>query len=225
MNAAFLNVEHLAAFLAALPGGAPEGVIFDCDGVLVDSCPANIRYYNLLREGVGLPPMTPAQERYVHMSTARQAVEAIIPPALLSAMGEVARRIDYDRDIRPLMLPHEGLHDFLDACRIRGLRLGVHTNRNDGMAALLRDFRLEGYFDPVMTVAVAPPKPDPEGSLRILRAWALPPERVVFVGDSQTDQQAAARAGIPFLGFRAPDLGPAAGSFADLRAALEAVRP
>ena len=37
------------------------GIIFDCDGVMVDSRDVNIGYYNLLLREVGKPPITPEQ--------------------------------------------------------------------------------------------------------------------------------------------------------------------
>jgi phosphoglycolate phosphatase len=41
-------------------------------------------------------------------------------------------------------------------------------------------------------------KPDPEPLLATLRGLDAPPERAVFVGDSEQDELAAERAGVPF---------------------------
>lgn len=220
-----LSVASLVASLYKAFGGSPDGIIFDCDGVLVDSGPANIHYYNLLRQGVGLPPITPEQERYVQMSTAQQAVDAIIPPALRSALREVTRGISYATDILPLLAPFEGLDELLEACRARGLRLGVDTNRLDGMPALLDKCGLNGVFEPVITAAVVPPKPDPAGIRLILEQWKMPAARVLFLGDSTTDRDAAAAVGVPFLAFRNPDLSPmgCCCSYDELLTALETV--
>lgn len=203
-----LNVAALVASLYKTFGGSPDGIIFDCDGVLVDSGPANVHYYNLLREGVGLPPITPDQERYVQMSTAQQAVDAIIPPPLRSALREVTQGISYARDILPLLAPFEGLSELLKACRARGLLLGVDTNRLDGMPALLDKCGLAGVFKPIVTAASVPPKPDPAGLRLILDQWGKPAGRVLFLGDSTTDRDAAAAVDMPFLAFRNPDLSP-----------------
>ena len=46
------------------------GVIFDCDGVIIDSRATNGIYYNRILEHFGLPPMTPEKERYSFMATA-----------------------------------------------------------------------------------------------------------------------------------------------------------
>lgn len=222
---ACLNVASLVDTFRKIYGGGPDGIIFDCDGVLVDSGPSNIRYYNLLRTGLGLPPMSPEQERYVHMSTAEQAIDAIIPRSLRPALRDVVRRISYSRDIMPLLKPFEGLRELLDACRERGLRLGVHTNRFDTMPLLLEHCELTGYFDPVITAAEAPAKPDPAGARMVLARWGMPAGRALFLGDSTTDRDAAGGAGVPFLAFRNPDLSSlgCCCAYADMLAALETV--
>lgn len=201
MNACMNGADLAAAFVRTF-GGSPEGIIFDCDGVMVESRAANTHYYNLLRRGVGLPPMTPEQERYVHMSTTQEAINRIIPPHLLPAVGEVARNISYVDEIQPLLRPMPGLPALLEACLKQGLRLAVDTNRGDSMEPLLKQFAMESMFHPVVTsLSVPEPKPAPDGALLILGAWDLPPEKALFVGDSSTDRMAAAGAGIPFLAF------------------------
>lgn len=203
-----LNAASLAGTLSRFYERGPDGIIFDCDGVLVDSAPTNIRYYNLLRERLGLPPMSEEQERYVHMSTVAQAIDAIIPAPLRPALREVSASVSYTRDILPMVKPFDGLRELLEACRQRGVRLGVHTNRMGTMPELLAHCDLTGYFDPVITVALAQPKPHPEGTLLVLERWGLPPERALFIGDSTTDRDAAQAAGVPFLAFRTDNLSP-----------------
>lgn len=201
-----LSAEELATWMRHVYGGSPEGIIFDCDGVIVDSCAGNIHYYNLLRKALELPPITMEQAQYVQMSTAEQALDAIIPMPLRPALRDAARTISYRRDILPLLQPYDGLRDLLEACRQRGLRLGVHTNRLDGMDDILNKCELEGFFNPVITAASGPAKPHPYGTKIIVSQWNLPPSRLLFVGDSTTDRDAAAGAGVPFLAFRNPDL-------------------
>lgn len=217
------RAQDLASWIADSCGGLPSGIIFDCDGVIIDSAAANLHYYNLLRRELGLPPLSPEQEHYVQMSTAQQAIEAIIPAPLMPALREVTRHISYRRDIVPLLRPTEGIHSLLERCRSLGIRMGVHTNRRDGMGEVIRTCRFEGFFDPVVTVATALPKPDPDGAFQVLRAWNLPADATLFLGDSSTDKGAADGAHIPFLPYRNPDLGTDAlcMDFSDLERALE----
>lgn len=221
------TADELAAWIISACGGRPKGIIFDCDGVIIDSATANVHYYNLLRRELGLPLLTPEQEHYVQMSTAQQAIEAIIPAPLMPALREVTRRISYRRDIVPMLRPTEGIHKLLEHCRALGLRMGVHTNRRDGMGDVIKNCRFEGFFDPVVTVARAQPKPDPDGAFQVLREWNVSAREALFVGDSSTDRDAARGAGIPFLPYRNPHLETPGfcRDFADLETALELTNP
>ena len=91
------------------------GVIFDCDGVLLDSRESNSIFYNRVLAVFGLPPMTPEQEKYCFMATAGQALRHIVPPALHQRIDEVvSHHVVYDRDIVPLLRLQEGFRPFVD---------------------------------------------------------------------------------------------------------------
>lgn len=74
------SVTTLASLLERTFPAGLSGLIFDCDGVMVDSRDVNIGYYNLLLREVGKPPITPEQAGYVQMSTAKEALEYIFSP-------------------------------------------------------------------------------------------------------------------------------------------------
>jgi phosphoglycolate phosphatase-like HAD superfamily hydrolase len=57
-------------------------IIFDCDGVMFDSRRANEAFYNYIRSHFGLPPLSPGEVDYVHMATAEDSVNYIMPPEL-----------------------------------------------------------------------------------------------------------------------------------------------
>ncbi|MEI3479783.1 MAG: hypothetical protein V8Q84_12680 [Bilophila sp.] len=73
------SVSVLASRLAETFPEGLAGLIFDCDGVMVDSCRVNIAYYDLLLREVGRPPVSEAQAEYVQMSTAKEALEYLLP--------------------------------------------------------------------------------------------------------------------------------------------------
>ena len=179
-----------------------KGLIFDCDGVLVDSRDANIAYYNLLLAELGKPPLTPAQEAYAQMASSRQAVEQVLTPEEMELVPAICARKPYRETALPLLKLEPGLEDLLPWLKQRGVRMAVHTNRGRGMEDVLDRFDLHGFFDPVITVQHVLPKPDPEGVLRILEVWGLNPTEVGFVGDSETDMGAARAAGVPLLAYK-----------------------
>jgi len=183
-----------------------KGLIFDCDGVLMDSRESNITYYNLLRSRLGLPLMSKADEDFVHMATFEKSLERAIPAALLPQLRHAAANISYTRDIMPLLAPAAGLRSCLDSLVSKGIELGICTNRSGSMFTILERFSMDKYFSQVITVLQAPPKPSPDGLLAILKAWNAHSSDVVFIGDSSLDQQAAANAGMRFWAFANPQI-------------------
>ena len=179
------------------------GVIFDCDGVIVDSRESNTVFYNRVLEHFNLPPMTPEQEKFCFMATAMQALLHIVPPHLHKQISYVTSEVvNYHRDIMPMLRLQPGFVDFIDYLRDKQVRMSVHTNRRlEGIQTVLDIFGLPSYFDPVVAADTAAPKPSPEGALRICATWQTPPETVLFVGDSEHDKETAQGAGVVFAAF------------------------
>lgn len=205
------------------------GVIFDCDGVIVDSRESNTVFYNRVLEHFNLPPMTPEQEKFCFMATAMQALLHIVPPHLHKQISYVTSEVvNYHRDIMPMLRLQPGFVDFIDYLRDKQVRMAVHTNRRlEGIQTVLDIFGLPSYFDPVVAADTAAPKPSPEGALRICATWQTPPETVLFVGDSEHDKETAQGAGVVFAAFNGGALRGqiTAADYADLRVALDDALP
>ena len=171
---------------------------------------------------LGLPPLTPEQDAYTFMATARQALEYIVPPEMHRRMYEVVRtKVIYSRDIVPLLQIYPGYREFLELARGHGMRLAVHTNRTaEGMQRVLDFLALPSYFNPVVTATDAAPKPAPDGVRLILEQWGADPAQVLFVGDSPNDQKAATAAGVVFAAFGGDLQGPLAAAGYDELAGL-----
>ena len=91
----------------------------------------------------------------------------------------------------------------LHGLRDHGFRLAVLTNNaRPATLAALDLFAMSSAFDLVLTRDEAAMKPDPEGILVAMRELQVGPERTVMVGASWMDGAAAARAGVPFIGFQ-----------------------
>lgn len=178
------------------------GVVFDCDGVMFDTWESNMFFYNLVLERMGLPPMTPSQERYVHMATVIDSLAHIIPPSHAHRLKEARKSVSYTEEIMPKMVMAEGLMELLEVLRGLNIRLAVHTNRTNTMECVLERFGLSCFFDQVMTASQVTGKPSPEGLFQILRTWNMSPDQIVFIGDTQADEHAARHAGVDFWAYR-----------------------
>jgi len=69
------------------------------------------------------------------------------------------------------------------------------------------------------SIEIGARKPDPAGIICALEYLGVPAERAVFVGDSQADADAAAAAGVRFIG-----VGPL-GTSGDIRATISTAIP
>ncbi len=179
-----------------------RGLVLDCDGVILDSFQANTAFYNFLRQGVGLGPMSPTEEVYVHSHAVADSIRKIIPADRLDKIDAIRQRLNY-ADLLPYLNLEPGLEIFLDAARGMGFRLGIFTNRTDTMDFILDYYNLNRFFDIVETAAtVTFPKPHPEGLHKIIKAWGVRRGEIAFVGDSVVDEQTAEAAGVQFWAYK-----------------------
>ncbi|MDK2956383.1 MAG: hypothetical protein PWQ57_1879 [Desulfovibrionales bacterium] len=183
-----------------------RGVIFDCDGVMVDSFQANVVFYNSFKKRYGLPPMTREEEEYSHAQSVSRSLARILPPERVDEALELNRQSDY-RDLLPYIKIEPGLISLLSLLRFHGVPMAVNTNRTNTMELLLSHLGLFGFFSPVMTAAkVSQSKPHPESMHYILRSWNMQPRQAAYIGDSSLDQQAAEQAGVRFWSYKNPKL-------------------
>lgn len=179
-----------------------KGLIFDCDGVLVDSRDANRMYYNMVRQKLGMLAITPEEEEYVHAHAVLESLARIVPPERL-AEAEAARKSIRPQDMLPYTFLEPGLTHLLTVLRDMGILLAVNTNRTDSMELLLETFNLEHFFSPVITAAkVSHPKPNPEGVSKILRQWDLKRQQVAYLGDTDLDERTARAGGVFFWAYK-----------------------
>ncbi|ROQ90258.1 HAD family hydrolase [Desulfosoma caldarium] len=186
--------------------GLPSVVVFDCDGVLFDSREANVRFYNLVMERFGRPPLQPDQMDYIHMHSARESLEYLLGTGpVLEEAWAFCQGLDF-RMFNRYLKKEPGLDELLRYLKPR-CHVALATNRTVSTRDLLASFHLDSAFDLVVTAAdVSHPKPHPESMEKILKAFGAPPQHVLFVGDSQVDALLAQNTGVVFAAYKNPSL-------------------
>lgn len=184
-----------------------KAVIYDCDGVMLDTLESNYIFYNRVMEHLGRPPLDRTDHKartVLHTYAFNNVMEYFFAndPCRDDAMA-FAKTIHY-RDLAPFMRMESGFIETLD--QLKGqVSLAVCTNRAISMEMIIEDFGLTGYFDCVMTAGkVTHPKPHPEPLLKVLEHFGIEPAEALFVGDSEVDQLAASGAGVPFVAYKTP---------------------
>ncbi len=132
----------------------------------------------------------------------------------LQALGRPTKDVLVERALRALFAagearwqPMPGLHSALDVLRAQGYRLGLISNASDerNVGRLLSAAGLDGAFNPrLVSASEGVRKPNVTLFQRVLSAWDLPPEGVVMVGDTLSeDILGAKRAGLRSIWFTA----------------------
>lgn len=179
-----------------------DAVLFDLDGTLLDTLEDIADAANRVLERHHHPTHSIDAYRYFVGEGARTLVERTLPE---DARGEetVDRlyaefRGEYARNWNAKTTPYNGVPGMLDGLVERGLKIAVLSNKPDDFTRkcveeLLGDWTFDvvlGHHDGI------PPKPDPTGALRVAAALGVPPERVLYAGDSAIDMRTATAAGM-----------------------------
>jgi phosphoglycolate phosphatase len=194
--------------VTGVPSFAVDAVAFDLDGTLLDTVHDLAAAVNLLLAELGHPPL--------HTVTVRDLVGKgmanLVRKAMLRARGrapddaELAALVPryqahYERVLGRETEAFPGLLDMLVRLRDAGFRMAVVTNKATRFvrphldkAGILR------YFDAIVGGDDAhAKKPDPAPVLMAAQRLGVPVSRMLMVGDSVNDAQAARAAGCPVV--------------------------
>jgi HAD superfamily hydrolase (TIGR01549 family) len=179
---------------------------FDCDGVMFDTTKSNMAYYNQILEYFNMPPMTPDQFAYTHMHTVDASLDHLIQDKKIrKEADEVRKKLNYFSLIQYMEI-EPGLKPLLKKLRPE-YKTAIATNRSDTMDRVLLDHDLTEDFDLVVSARdVEHPKPSPDPLLKIMNHFKISPDNMVYIGDSEVDEQAALAAEIPFVAYNNPSL-------------------
>ncbi len=174
---------------------------FDCDGVMFDTERANKAYYNDLLNHFGRPSMTPEQFFYAQMHTVDESIAHLFEtPESYAAAQALRKQTGYEPYLRYMEMEPD-LIAVLEKYHGR-LKIAVATNRTDTMNKVLTVHGIERYFDLVVTALDVPrPKPHPDSLIRVLEYFDVSPDQMLYVGDSELDDQAARAAKVPLAAY------------------------
>jgi phosphoglycolate phosphatase len=181
-------------------------IIYDCDGVLIDSSLANQAFYNHILAHFGRAPLTPEQWDYVKPLAAPDALTWLLEDTpWLAAAQEYQKTVD-NTPFLPLLRVEPDLIETLTLLRPH-YRLAIATNRGKSLIPVLQHCGLAEFFDfTISSLDVTHPKPHPECLNRILQHFGILPAQACYIGDSPLDREVSARAGVLFVAYQNPAL-------------------
>jgi phosphoglycolate phosphatase len=184
-------------------------VIYDCDGVLFDSLDANGRLYRQIALSMEREPLTEDELRYCHTHTVYESLRYMFRgnEALGKKAVELLKKEINFKDFIVYLKMEPNLLETLTALKERGIKRTISTNRTTSMPYVMERYGLSPYFEMVVTALdVVNPKPHPESVEKILQAFNLDREHVLFVGDSEVDRETALASGVRFIAYKSSGL-------------------
>jgi len=181
------------------------GVIFDMDGVLVDSGPPHAESWRVLAGKHGLC-MSDRDFADTFGQTSRDIIRrfwgARIADDQIQRLDDEKERI-YRESIRGAVPLMPGVIEMLSALRDAGYKMAVATSGPPENAELaLNEGRLRKFFSAVITgFDIEKGKPAPDCFLLAAARAKLTPEKCVVVEDAPVGVQAALAAGMKAIGY------------------------
>jgi HAD superfamily hydrolase (TIGR01509 family) len=196
-----------------------KGVIFDMDGVIIDSEPIHTKLEKDLLEESGGDYSKIKHEDFMG-TTDVQMWSTFKEQFKIKHSVEELINMKWDRFIANLhQIPLvDNVLDFMASLRNVGYKLGLASSNNERTVEVVKNkFGLAKYIDVFINgEAVAKGKPDPEIFLTTAKHLGLKPEDCLVIEDTRNGVLAAKAAGMKCVGFQNKNSGAQDLSKADL---------
>ena len=180
----------------------PEAVIFDMDGVLIDSEPIHIEIEKQLFDKLGIDVPEAVHRSYMGASNEFMYSDLRSRFKLSESVTELIEsdelfRSDYFHRLDTIPA-NEGLISLLGQIKAAGLKLAVATSSSPEIAnILLSKSELASFFDAIVTTTEAgKSKPSPDVYLLAAKKIGVVPENCIVFEDSPNGLSAAKSAGM-----------------------------
>jgi len=179
------------------------GVIFDLDGVLVDTGWAHRQSWYDLAEKEGFYMSDEFFYRTFGMRNYQiipMLLEREVPPQEIERLSEWKEQRYRELIADKLALP-KGVKTLLDELKSKGFLLAVGSSApRANLGLILERLHLHDYFDAyIIGEDVSKGKPAPETFLKAAEKLSLPPSRCVVVEDAAQGVEAGKAAGMPVV--------------------------
>jgi beta-phosphoglucomutase family hydrolase len=178
---------------------AKQGVIWDMDGVLVDTGEFHFRAWSQALPEYGIPFTRQLFRDTFGMNNAGILTVLLGRTPAPELLAEISDRKEqlFRQAVRGHVQPLPGVLTWLERLKAAGMRQAIASSAPPAnIDALVDELGLCDYFDALVSGFDLPGKPDPAVFLKAARRIGVPPERCVVVEDAVAGVEAARRAGM-----------------------------
>ncbi|MEL0456587.1 HAD family hydrolase [Flavobacteriaceae bacterium SZ-1-7] len=182
-----------------------KAVIFDLDGTLVNSIEDIADAMNTVLQSYNYPTHGyEIYKQFVGSGIKRLVVKALpenqCEEAQIDTVFNEMMRI-YSTRCTQKTKPYDGIMDLLKQLKNQNIKLAVLSNKADQLTKKIVLALFPNYFEAVEGLSdEAHKKPNPIKALEISKTLKLPPEDIIFVGDTAIDIQTAQNANMLAVG-------------------------
>jgi phosphoglycolate phosphatase len=182
-----------------------RGMIFDCDGTLLDTMPDLAAVTNQTLTDFGFPTHTFDEIQSYVGDGGRRLINLAVPEGTAPEVCEEAFQhwcALYPQIGFKLTEHYDGMDEAIATLQRKDCKLAVLSNKFNEATKLVIDRNFPtGTFNPVYGErAGVPRKPDPTGLRGVIKEMGLEPAECAYVGDAPTDIEVALRAGAYAIG-------------------------
>lgn len=189
-----------------------KAVIFDMDGVIIDSEPVYNGIHEKMLRDFGVKEILDVPEDYTGMTNSavfkivrekynlKQTVEEISAYQLKVILEEFSRLEDE---------PIDGIRDLLAFLKEQQIKTAIaSSSARKLIETVVKKFNLMAFFDVIVSGEEVPAgKPAPDVFLEAARQLHVSPEDCLVIEDSKNGTIAAKAAGMSCIGFKNPNSG------------------
>jgi len=171
--------------------GKFKAILFDKDGVLIDSLDAEFAAVNKTREHYGISNLSKDEflkKCWGTKESKNNNTLGIVSEEELEEIAAYYRKIKTELKNNAKLFPNT-----LAVLKVlkRKYKIGLVTNSNKSVALrILNDFEIRKYFDVIVGGDETEPKPAPDPLLKAFAELNIKPQEALFIGDTDTDIRA-----------------------------------
>jgi HAD superfamily hydrolase (TIGR01549 family) len=181
-----------------------KAVLFDMDGVLVDSHQTWFERFNASLKHFGFNEITVEEfDKHVWAVSFQENALNYFPGITLDQILDFYNETFDKFKVKKI----ESVDEILKKLKNNKIKIGLTSNSQSKIVKkILKQINIHSNFDVILGgEQIENPKPDPEIIIKACKKLGVDPKQAVMVGDSTYDEQAAAAAGCGFIGYKMKD--------------------